>query len=463
MSEQASAILGSVAWKVLRRCLARWLLYDGLLLTALVLAFLVLRPQGYSSRISFSFQQGPTASSVISLATISSSYARYIGFVKSRRFAEEVAESVGLREKYRLPNDFEATELLLEGVSVTDNAREGILVMEITLPGPPRLALNWSGPSRTEVADMAAKAGNQFGVVLQRFLEENDVERDSVLNRTASIEVKKVRLSYEQAADRFQRFLIESRVDGPGSQSAVASSSQEGGAESGPQLASLYLQQAALEADIRQAETTLKLTKQTLEDQLRDPLRLPSEDPLLAQARAAVRERRLRLDALLIQFGGLHPQVRVAREELTLSERELDRQRAAVLSGRTTSRLDAETRLEGLRTRLGEVNRQVEEYEANLRDSLKRGGQLERLRGELTLRLETLKAASSMAATIAIQTVSGKNRMVVVDKAIAPKRGSPGIVLTTAVCLFPVLLILVAQFSIAYSAETRRSDAVAPA
>jgi hypothetical protein len=81
---------------------------------------------------------------------------------------------------------------------------------------------------------------------------------------------------------------------------------------------------------------------------------------------------------------------------------------------------------------------------------------MERLRGEMNFSMETLKTVALEAAKLDVSSVSAQSRITVVDEAIVPTIGSPGIV---KVSLF-VTLLAFALFGISvlveYNLRSRR-------
>ena len=76
---------------------------------------------------------------------------------------------------------------------------------------------------------------------------------------------------------------------------------------------------------------------------------------------------------------------------------------------------------------------------------------LEVLRTDMQISLEKLKTTTTEFARLSLQTVSGQSRMTVVDKAIEPRFGKPGIAIVTLLSLVAVGAIMGLWLALEYA------------
>ncbi len=304
-----------------------------------------------------------------------------------------------------------------------------------------------------------ARATNLYADRLRNYLTTSDMDSDAILLQAAGRQIRQARQAYDAATERLMDFArlrgapigssltLPERAgsaSGSGSYTRSASGSDtDGNLDAGlRELQTLYAQRATLESEIASTEAALDMGARLQENQLSNVGALPSEDPLLTAARAAVNAARTRLDNLQIQYGPAHPRVIAERERLRLAEAKLQEQIQTVRKGYTTDRVEAQVRLDALKTKYATVKRQIAEAEQKTQKGREYSTEFERLRNEVTLRLEVLKAAASQAATLSMQVVSAQNRMRVVDSALPPKSGSPGMLKLGLMCGFLTLALL---------------------
>src|SRR5262245_158450 len=109
-----------------RTRLLRWSLTGLVAFAGLVLACLFLMPQSYTARLSVSVASATGGSNGL-LASVtglgSSPATKYVGVLRSRGFAEQVVQRVGIHRLYGLTSSEDAIDPLLDGLSVADNPR----------------------------------------------------------------------------------------------------------------------------------------------------------------------------------------------------------------------------------------------------------------------------------------------------------------------------------------------------
>src|SRR5262245_41153179 len=175
---------------------------------------LLLAPQSYTSKMSVlvtlqndaltmangmtSFGYGPTN--------------KIVGLLKSRRLAEEVEQKVRLRALYGLANDSDAVEMLMQGMTVTDNARDGLVYVSLTLKAPPFL-IERGGSLRNRIKRSSVDALAAYSDSLREYVANADIDRDAVLLRGASERVASVRRQYDDSVERMLILVRKGRSD----------------------------------------------------------------------------------------------------------------------------------------------------------------------------------------------------------------------------------------------------------
>jgi uncharacterized protein involved in exopolysaccharide biosynthesis len=421
----------------------RWLLAGIASFVVVLTACLLLVPQSYTSRLSLSVAQTNEGGGLLSgLGLGSSSTSKFIGVLKSRRFAEAIEKKVDLKSLYGLNSTDDAVDRLLGGLSVTDNVRDGLIYVSVTLPAPPYLS--GAKEERGRIREACATAANGYAGILRTYVSNSDFDRDSVLLNGASQELKRIRADYDSAVRRMLGLVRDSKAAAFG---AVASQTKTGAGESSTDVSTtaralqdLYTARATLESEIQAADVTQRTAERLQADQLKNLSALPSEDPLLTQARAAVNTAKGEVDALRLQFGKEHPKVIVAQDRLDIAQGKLREQTRAVLKGQTTQKVQAQARLDALRTKYDTVARQIADTEDKAQIGREYQTEFERRRNEVMLRLEVLKAASAQSATLSLQMVSATKRLNVVDTARPARKASPGLMMLGAISVLFALL-----------------------
>ena len=432
------ALLSAIA----RRRARRWSVLAPLLFVLFVAGSLLFTPQQYETVVSLALQQ-PSGGTAAMLGNLSGGLLgganggpkAYQGVLKSRAFAEKAARAGDIARLYALPGGLrDATDLIQENLAVEDR-KDGLLYLHVSLPGPARLAPG-ARVRRQRVRHAAARVANRYPELLRDYLEKSDVDRDSVLLRTATGKVERAQRDDDDAVAALVGFVRDGRGKAAGVSSAAADV-----------LQTLYGARGQIEADIRAAEAAETATRKLLSASEPGALAaLPGEDPLLAGARQTVRDAQAEMDRLRVDLADTHPDVVQARARLDLATQQMTRQANALRRGRTTGGVN----LAALRARRAQVVGQIERAERRSEQAAAQSADREILRDRVALRLETLKELSSQAAVLGLQSVSGKNRLSVVDAAEMPRVGRPGLLFFLVTGLLATLLLLVGALAAEY-------------
>jgi len=328
-------------------------------------------------------------------------------------------------------------EALQDGLLVLDNPRDGLLYVSVTLDGPPRLAPH-AERDRRRIKQSAAEAANLYGDLLRDYLAHSDMDSDAILLQGAESRIHLARQQYDRAVARLVDY-VHSHGSMVGLVALGASTAMPpeaaNAADSARELQSLYTIRATLEQDMASLDTSQRMSERMRASQLAQVEALPSEDPLLTQARADVNAMRAALENERVVRGPQHPSVLTDRERLRLAEARLQQQIGSVRHGVTSQQIDVQARRSALRARYVTVARQIAAVEQQSRQGLEASTDLEQCRNEVLLQLEALKATTSQAAMLSMQVVSAQNRVKVVDVAQPARIGSPGAGKLAFLCL----------------------------
>jgi hypothetical protein len=204
------------------------------------------------------------------------------------------------------------------------------------------------------------------------------------------------------------------------------------------QLLALYQAQSRLEVELRSAEAEQAATNRLVNTDLGSLTAIPDEDPLLTEARHATNAAETDLKNLRVSLAETNPEVVAARERLRIAQDHLRQVQSAVLQGRSSESVQ----LEALRARYAEVKNQISDAEKTFRVGRTASTDLELLRNQVALYLGVLETTASQRAVLILQTVSGQNRLTVVDRAIPPRFGKPGLAMIAAISLFLTVFVL---------------------
>jgi len=420
-------------------------------------------PQSYTSQISLSFPQSAQPTALNLLAGTSSTGSRYVGVLKSRHFAEQATRSGDVQRLCGFKSFEEAREAVQTGLSVTDNVKDSLVYVSVTLAGPPRFGFGVEA-IRKRVKQAVAQTANAYTEILRDYIANSDTDRDTVLLRAADEQLRNAKQQYDAAATRLSRFVLQNSgvamaPNQPEPDTATAGgASGEGGmtgqtgsiaprpstpSMSARELETLYIERGRLASEIQAETEGIRSSGSLRQSQLDHLGSLPAEDPLLTNARLDVSTARTMLSSLSLQFGPDHPDVRKAQERLRLAEAELERQTRAVARRRTTADVEATVALRSMLARQDKVNQLISAAEKRARKGVAFSQAFELRKNEMWLRLEVLRATASQAAILSLQTLSLKNRMAVVDTARPAKTGSPGLLALSLMSAFAACTVLV--------------------
>jgi uncharacterized protein involved in exopolysaccharide biosynthesis len=420
-----------------------WLLGAlGIVLFAAIFGISLLKVQrSYVAETSLSFAQTKAGSGGL-LASMTGmgggTATKYIGVLRSHRFAEMAEDRVHLQSVYGLRTHDQAVDMLQSSVAVTDNPRDGLLYISATLKAPPFLARH-SGQQRQRIQAAAIDIANVYADLLQQYIATSDTDADAILLQEAGGQIQQARANYDHAVTALSDFVRKTGVFGASTSLAAggigasgSGAGAQGQAGSGSAadstakaLESLYATLATLEAELQSAIVAAQAGGHLRSDQLSSLRTLPSEDPLLMTARNAVNRARIELLALQQQYGPEHPRVMIAQDKLRVAEAELRGQVTSIRQGRTTDVVEAEIKRRALQARYDVINRQIAQAEQKAQIGRQYLTEYERLRNEILLRLEVLKTTASQTAVLSLQVVSAQNRVHVVDPAYRAHAGSP--------------------------------------
>ncbi len=456
--ESDITIDGSLLLSIARRRAAVWIGLS-LLLFVVVLAYqLYVVPQTYTATVSITVQQPPSGSAgALALLAGQAGNSKYIGILKSRRMAEEVEQKVHLAQLYHIP--FEAAVgRLLGSLRIKDDPVDGLVYVDVTLPGPPRRAQD-AVRMRPLIASAVAQVGNAYVAALRRYYVTTDNERDSVLLRGADDQLRLAQAKFKQSTEALRLFARSLRSSDP----RVLPTADKGGAGGGGgssaslgALPDLYNALAETEIEIRVRQAANDAQSRLIQGQLQNLRSLPTEDPLLRQRRADVNDAAIRLRMLEVNLGKDNPNVVLQRKRLEILQQALRQEQAGIISRHTTDTVRSQTALEGLRVRRASLERQIQEAKGLLRERTELSADYNDLQFNVDLSFGALKTAVEEAAKLRMGTVSAQSRIAVVDDARPPTSSQPGLFRMALTCVAVVLAVLLAWLGIEYVARSRR-------
>ncbi len=452
-STSTAQMTRSLLRTIYRERLLVWIVFAVFMFAISLLVGLFYYPQSYSAMDSISLSQasGGGGSQLALLAGVGGgNKAKYIGPLKSRKFAEQVEKTAHLRDLYDLPSNDDAVEKLQRNVRFDDNATDGLLYITMTLDAPPRLAPN-SEARRAKIRNATAVVTNAYAAALKNYIVFNDTDKDLQLLKSADIQLRQARTSYEAAVEKWISFVR-------GSKSPTMSAGSTSGSGQSPELAqlqSLFVRRGTLEAQIRSTEAALEATNHILSASPSALAQIPTEDLLLTEARRRYTEAHSDLQNLLIQQADDSPPVRRAREHLKIAALHLREQAEAILNGNTSEH----AKREALKVEYETVLEQIAIAERSIKISKDAATGFEKLHAEVELSLKILEATATRFAELKLQTVSAQSRMNVVDEARPPLKSRPGMLMTSLVSLFVALGSVLAWYAVEYTARSARLSA----
>ncbi len=440
--------------QTLRRQGRLWLWLGPLAAAAATLALGAVVPKSYTAQTSVALQQASSGSSALALLTGGgggSASKRYLGILKSRALAATVERHVQLQQLYgakTFRTEEDAVEFLAKSVKPDDTTPDGLLYISVTLPGPAKFALHPS-PTSEQVENASADAANDYARALKEYYATSDTDQGSVLLRGADKEVQQRRAGYNAALVRAQEFTLSlGRVDprsapsvaagAAGSDAGGSKASSGGGMDSATAasgLTGLYEALNQVEAELSAVQASQAAGQQLVGNQLRDLSNVPTDDPLLANARARVTSDQTAYDTASRLYGPENPAVITAQARLGVDQAELNRQIQGVRRSLTTPDIRTTQQITGLYARQTKLTQQIAAAERHLGISRKLSGEEARLQAEVGIQLELLKTTLGEAEKIKLDNAASLDRMAVIDTALPPKSGEPGLGKLAAICL----------------------------
>lgn len=442
-------IHGPLLMQIIRRRLWAWLAIGALAFAALLALTLWLLPQSYTATASVALQQPTPVSGLTGLLGGTGTDIRYIGVLKSREAAVDVENRVHLQQLYHLRRQSDALDLLMKGIKPEDSPTDGLLYIQVSLPAPPQLRPQTEA-LRTQIKQAAAKAANAYVDALRRYYATSDTDRESLLLRSADNEQRLARAGYDEALARMLSFSQGRDFD-------PRSASSSGDPLNGPpaDLSGLYATLFQTQEQIREGEAAQAVQLAQRDRQLNSLSTLPSEDPLLTDARNRVVRDQAALKTLTAVYGPDWPAVISARTQLQADQAELDQQIQGLRSNLTTDQVQNKARMQGLHARQAEIQKQIAKSERRLGNSRRLSGEYGRLQQEVAFKVDILRTVNTEAEKVRLENVSAKSRMQVIDAAILPKKASPSLLIPIAVCLLLVGLGMLAALVRDYLAQVR--------
>lgn len=434
------------------RQLRFWLMAGPVLLALCAGYQLFVMPQTYTATASLAVQQSSMPSSLLALTGQSESH-KYLGILHSRLLAEAVEKKAQLQQFYHLPTHRKTLEMLTSALKPEDNAAEGLLFLNVTLPGPPRFA-NDPTHKREQTMRLAANVANLYIAALKNYYALSDNDRDSVLLRAGEDALHQAHQRYDVSRAALRQFIrslsnreAASVPNGPADPSSGVPLLLQG----------LYDTENRVEADIRSAEAARSSVNSGRNRQLSALSSLPTEDPLLmaARDRVTVAKEELNLVRNVDQLADENPRVVRAKNRLSLAQEELSRQLKGYRSLLTSDRLKEDSSLQGFYARRDIVKAKIKRAESLLPVRRELGNTFSELLQQQELALAELKSTEGKVAELRLTAVSGLSRLKAVDEAIAPDSGQPGITRILLISLVPVLLLFGVSLFRDYAKESR--------
>ena len=411
--------------KFLRHRLLLFVVFGLFLFVVLYTGLLRQMPQVFTATVSVSMQGSSSVSSPLgALLGGASQTHSYLGVLRSQRMAKDVEDRIHLKDFLGLSSEEDAIAKIAGSLKVEDVAPDGLLYINITMSGPPRL-----GGDKAEVEKIrraTALVANAFPDALLHYMKESDTDKDLTLLRAAEKELKRVRQEYYQAGDRLADFVRHNGTGTENDTGPVTSASGRGGTKGGDpesvgsQLQALYSRKAQIEEEMAYATGLTESTKSRLKG---DPSLLPDlpNSSGLNNARRDYTDASTTLDELETQYGEENPRVVAARKRLELARKRVMLAVKAIENGRTS---DA-ARREAMQAEMDVVLRQIHDVERSFQSSKESGLEYDKIKRELEIRFEVLKQAVTQYATLSLQTTSAQNRITVVDLATPPRVAKP--------------------------------------
>ncbi len=468
MEQDEIIIDGSRLARAFRRQARGWLWKGPLVFGALLLPALALVPRSYTASVSVSMQQAAPSGGLTGLLGGGGGGGdkHYIGVLKSRWMAAQVENRVHLPQVYgpKVPTEGAADGLLAKGIKPEDNP-DGLLYISVTLPGSPRINLT-GGPRPEQVGDAAAQAANAYALALKNYFLTSDNTQGAVLLRGADAQVREARDGYDQALDRlrdFNRAVARANPRSAGAAPRTGAAGVSQGADTDADAASsglnaLYSQFDAVQADLRGAEAARLARERGITAQVRNLSRLPTDDPQLSDIRTRVSADRIAYDTARNLYGPENPAVVTAQTRLQADQNQLDLQTQGVRDRLTTPDIASDQQIQALYAKGAALAARIAQAERRLGAS--RGLSFEKgsLQQELEFQKAILQETLTQAQSIKLNNASAQSRMTIIDAALPPASGEPGVTRLALLCLLPALLAFGVAVVLDYLRSARAGD-----
>lgn len=465
--EQDEIIIdGPALARAFRRQAGGWLWKGPLLFAALLTGALLLVPRSYTASVSVAMQQ-PTSTGGLAglLGGGGGGNKHYIGVLKSRDMASRVERQVKLTQVYgakTLPSEAAAAGLLAKGVKPEDNP-DGLLYISVTLPGAPRLSLTPAPPpARVEAA--AAQAANAYAAALKYYFINSDNDQGNALLHGADAQVRQAKADYNQALKQLRDFSRDvARADPhsagatprPGASAGEARGADTDAASASAALNTLNSQFDLVQTDLHAAQAARLAREKGITAQLLNLSRLPTDDPQLSDIRTRVSGDQIAYNTASNLYGPENTAVVTAQTRLEADQKQLDLQTQGVRERLTTPDLNSDQLINSLYARQATLFDKIAKAERRLGISRDLSFELDRLQAERGFQADILRETLTQAQSIRINNASAQSRMSVIDSALPPATGEPGVTRLALLCLVPVLLIFLLAVALDYVRDAR--------
>ena len=454
MQQDDIIIDGSLLTRVFQQQLRAWILKGLLLFGLLLLLALSLVPRTYTSNASMAIQQPSSGGGALAALTGGGGASkRYLGVLKSRRAAEQVERHVHLKQLYGLRLESDAVEMLMKSIKLEDNAVDGLLYITVTLPGHPKLSLKHS-PTDAQIKETVVQTTNMYTLVLKEYYRTSDNDQGAALLRGADKEIRQSRADYNAAFERAMDFNRGLRGVDPRSAPGSGQTGPETGS-SGDTLLPLYAALGQVQAELRSDQAARQTRDALTGQQIRNLADIPADDPLLATARSQVTNDQAAYETAIRLYGSENPVVIRAQTQLEVDKAQLARQIQGVKRRLTTPNLRSDEQIQSLYAKQSALQGQI--AQAGKRLGVKRAlsGEFARLQTEVAIQLAVLNSTMTGAARVRLENASSASRMSIIDTAIPPKSGEPGMLRLALACLGLVILAFLISIVRAYLKQAR--------
>ena len=417
-----------------------WIVLGIVVFIVSILIGLFVFPQSYTTTTSISLSQSDSGSP-LTLLTGSSGKPKYLGPLKSRFFADQVEKAAHLKDLYHLRDEDEAVEKLQRAVRFDDNATDGLLYITTTLDAPAKMAAN-SEARRKKVQNTTAIVCNAYAKALKSYIMNNDNDKDLVLLKSAETQMIQARADYNAAIEKWIDFVKDTKSPSVGLSSTPGSQSPELAA-----LQSLFVKRGTLEVEMKSTDAAISGTKGLIDTTTPKLSVLPTEDPLLAEARRRYAEALHDVKDLRIQYAETAPPVLRAKERLQLAADHLQEQAESIRNGKTSENV----KRQALNVEYDTVLSQIAQVEGSIQISKASATSFERFHAEVELSLKVLEATATHQAELKVTTVSGDHRTNVVDVARPPQKSRPGVTMTILISALLAITAVLVCFGIEFT------------